>query len=407
MTAPDRDFDRIATAWLDLMPSEAPQRVIDAVNQAVATTPQVRRPALGGRRSPRMHRLALLAAATALGITLLGGALLLGGGASPAPIPPPAATAAAVAPTAASVATPAPGPSELPEALRANWVASDRAAGPDAAGLLRLVVTTNGNGIWTVLGDGSQTPRSVPVEAGAEDEFLVHSERETPGCPVEALGRYRWDVSDDRLTLRLELVEDDCAARAEAFPREWTRTHNGLSDGGRAVITDAGPAVLATLPEGSYTQRALTDVAEIHDQAEDLLLYVFKNPLAFSDPCAKTYEPWKPGARAFLDALARNPAMTDIVEEAVTVGGYPAYRVTLTASTDHPRCEPDHPFYQWTPEADPGGGWWLSAGDSDLFWVVDHPDATVLLQVLPTGVDTTQDIIDSVAFPEVLPPSAA
>ncbi|HEX5827735.1 MAG TPA: hypothetical protein VFY23_09460 [Candidatus Limnocylindrales bacterium] len=405
MTAPDRDFDRIATAWLDLMPSEAPERVIHAVNEAVATTPQVRRPALGGRRSPRMHRFALIAAAAALGIALLGGALILGGGASPAPIPPPSASAAAIAAPSAVPAT--PGPSMLPEALRANWVASDTAAGDDASALLRLVVTTNGNGMWTVLGDGSQTPRSVPVEAGAADEILVHTEREAPGCPVDALGRYRWNVSEDRLTLNLELVEDDCTARAEAFPRQWTRTHNGRSDGGTAVVTDVGPIVQVTLPPGTYTQRALTDVAEIDDPSQPLLLYVFKDPQAYADPCASPHElvPWTPGAQAFIDGIRANPAMTDVQARPMTVGGAPAFEVTLTASTTYPACSSGDPFRQWTPRSDPEGGWWLSGGDSDRFFVVDAPGATLLVQVLEIDSPSLDGIISSISFRESLAPA--
>ena len=39
MTAND-DFDRISRAWLDLMPDEAPDRAVQAVLQAVQTTPQ-------------------------------------------------------------------------------------------------------------------------------------------------------------------------------------------------------------------------------------------------------------------------------------------------------------------------------------------------------------------------------
>ena len=39
-----RDFDTIARAWLDLMPDEAPDRVIDSVLQATAQLPQVRAP---------------------------------------------------------------------------------------------------------------------------------------------------------------------------------------------------------------------------------------------------------------------------------------------------------------------------------------------------------------------------
>ena len=40
----DRTFDRLTRAWLDLMPDEAPDRTVEAVLQAVVTTPQVRRP---------------------------------------------------------------------------------------------------------------------------------------------------------------------------------------------------------------------------------------------------------------------------------------------------------------------------------------------------------------------------
>ena len=40
----ERDFDRLARAWLELGPDEAPDRVIAAVLQAVEATPQVRRP---------------------------------------------------------------------------------------------------------------------------------------------------------------------------------------------------------------------------------------------------------------------------------------------------------------------------------------------------------------------------
>ena len=40
----ERDFDRLARAWLELGPNEAPDRVVTAVLQAAETTPQVRRP---------------------------------------------------------------------------------------------------------------------------------------------------------------------------------------------------------------------------------------------------------------------------------------------------------------------------------------------------------------------------
>ena len=40
----ERGFDRIARAWLEAGPNEAPDRAISAVLAAIETTPQLRRP---------------------------------------------------------------------------------------------------------------------------------------------------------------------------------------------------------------------------------------------------------------------------------------------------------------------------------------------------------------------------
>jgi len=72
----DRDFDRLARAWLETGPDEAPDRVIAAVLQAAETTPQVRR----GLRRPTwrsfpMNRLSM-AAVLAVAILAAGGGIL-------------------------------------------------------------------------------------------------------------------------------------------------------------------------------------------------------------------------------------------------------------------------------------------------------------------------------------------
>lgn len=105
MTA-NRDADRIVRAWLDLMPDEAPDRVIADVLLAVEATPQVRWwPARGLRRLTPMTRFAAIAAVVVLGAALFGAALLTGGGgrnSGPALVP------------AAPSPTPAPSPSPSP-----------------------------------------------------------------------------------------------------------------------------------------------------------------------------------------------------------------------------------------------------------------------------------------------------
>ena len=93
----ERDFDRLARAWLELGPDEAPDRVVAAVLQAAQTTPQVRRRIrLPFRRSFEMNRYPIAVGATAVLVAVIGGAILLnqpgqggvggpGGGSSAAP----------------------------------------------------------------------------------------------------------------------------------------------------------------------------------------------------------------------------------------------------------------------------------------------------------------------------------
>ncbi len=73
----DRTFDRLTRAWLDLMPDEAPDRTVEAVLQAVVTTPQVRRPWrwLPWRSTP-MNRATLAIGTTA--VVVAAGALYFG-----------------------------------------------------------------------------------------------------------------------------------------------------------------------------------------------------------------------------------------------------------------------------------------------------------------------------------------
>jgi hypothetical protein len=75
----ERDFDRLAKAWLDLGPDEAPDRVVAAVLHAAKTTPQVRRHfGLAIWRSFAMNRVALAVGAVAvLAVVVIGGAPLL------------------------------------------------------------------------------------------------------------------------------------------------------------------------------------------------------------------------------------------------------------------------------------------------------------------------------------------
>ena len=145
-----RDPDRLLRAWLDLMPDEAPDRVVSAVLQTVEVTPQARGLRLLGPRRSSMNRLSLIAAVAVVAAALVGGALLLTGNRPPTPVQP----TAEVSPSLAAI-TPAPsvlslsaGYADLPgwivfEHFGRPPVGSDAAFDPDD----RM--------IWLVRADGS------------------------------------------------------------------------------------------------------------------------------------------------------------------------------------------------------------------------------------------------------------
>jgi hypothetical protein len=403
----DRDFERITSAWLDLMPSEAPDRLIDAVHQAVETAPQVRRPIRRAAMRPTpMTRFALIAAAAVLGAALLGGALLVGGRPStPAPLPQPASSDA---PTADASSAPAP------ESLRANWLAgpvplasvrsSESAPSGNPEGLLRLVVNASGAATWLQLPEGSERLRSTVATTGPDELTLTLVGDAGDGCQEGAVGRYGWAVDGDRTTLTLRAIEDPCALRSETYERTWTRTHTGASDGGTAVVPGVGPLFEVTLPAGAYTTRPLTDAQEIYDQARDYILYAWKNPQGFASACslAERYR-WTPGAQAFVDYIRQNDAFENVKSEATTVGGYPALHVTFDSVDSYPACPGAEWLEQLVPKNAPDGGWHIGFGESDSYYVVDHPDATVLFQVLPIDATAEGEVIPTIRFLDSLP----
>jgi hypothetical protein len=104
-----RDFDRRAAAWLADGPSELNDRVLDAALREVHLTHQRRRWSAPWRTTLMSLRLGL-AAAVALVVIGLGGALYIGGG---GPAPTTASTPTAV-PTAGPTPSRAPGPFTSP-----------------------------------------------------------------------------------------------------------------------------------------------------------------------------------------------------------------------------------------------------------------------------------------------------
>jgi hypothetical protein len=160
----ERNFERIAQAWLELGPNEAPDRAVSAVLQAVETTPQVR--PLSRRlpwRYPIMNRSPIAAALAVAVVIVIGGILLMRpsdqsgvGGASPSPTttsPAASATVAASSPLSATA------PSETPSVFRS-----------DRYGYLVSIPALWSRSPATVTWDGVGAPAN---DAAEVDAFLV------------------------------------------------------------------------------------------------------------------------------------------------------------------------------------------------------------------------------------------
>jgi len=202
----ERDFDRIARAWLDLGPDEAPDRAVAAVLQAVEATPQVRRPWIRpSRRFPTMNRLVTLAAiAAALVIAVGGGALLLGrpdGDRSVGvPVPSPSAS-----------------PSEsVPAALRYLWLGETR----DVAGL-----ETDRSFLGFTADEANYLDALASTASmSAPDRLTLTLKAAEHGCEAGAIGTYTVQLSPGGTKLNLAAIDEACSARRDAMAGDWLRS---------------------------------------------------------------------------------------------------------------------------------------------------------------------------------------
>jgi hypothetical protein len=217
----ERDFDRLARAWLELGPDEAPDRVVAAVLQAAETTPQVRRPIRWPiRRSLVMNRVPLVAGAATILAVVIGGGILIGQQNQTGvgvPTGSPSSTSAALTPSPSAVS------SRVPAELQSFWVGAPRAV----SGL-----STNDRYRFSLTGsalafpnDGLEDPElASTVAVVAADTLHLVTTDATARCLRGDIGRYRWSLSPGgtRLTLTLEGT-DACPARGAALPGEWFR----------------------------------------------------------------------------------------------------------------------------------------------------------------------------------------
>jgi hypothetical protein len=203
-----RSFDRLARAWLELMPDEAPPLAVAAVLQAVKTTPQVRRPLRRlTRRFPSMNRMPVAAAtAAALVIALGGGLLIFGRGDDPG----------VGGPSAPPSTSPSPSPASSVDAdLRYTWL-----------GELREVPALPTDRSFLGLREHEASYEGLVSDASSPspDRLVLTSRVAIAGCEIGDVGTYSVTLSPGGTKLDLAPIDDACSSRQAAISGEWLRS---------------------------------------------------------------------------------------------------------------------------------------------------------------------------------------
>jgi hypothetical protein len=387
-----RDPDRRIQAWLDLMPDEAPDRVIAAVQQAVEDTPQVRRGLVPAswRLNP-MNRLILVAAA----IVVVVGASLY--------VLRPSSKVGAPKTTASPTA------SAFPTALRSGWIAD--------VGQIPALGNTDPRALLRVTRDGTTLDVTFPADhttsqlasqpvAGAADELDLAAIGSGSGCAAGDAGRYHATISSDGLFLTLAAVSDACASRGTVLARTWARSLDGPSAGGRGVVAAFDPSFWITLPAATYTAEIGPDAAALTSATPDRTLFAVKNPAGYADPCsnsggAKIQVPHTIAAfSAYLDSL---PGLT-VQSESIQIDGRAAAHLTIPVAT--PASCASGVVNEWTQgDVAASGGWHINNGDTDVVYLVEVGSDLYLLQWLGSGVLPAEElaVLSTVHFVNGIP----
>ncbi len=203
----ERDFDRIARAWLDLGPDEAPDRAVAAVLQAVETTPQVRRPWIRpSRRFPIMNCVATLAAiAAALVIAVGGGALLLGRPADDPNVGVPVSPSPSASPSGS-----------IPTAFRHVWLGELRAV---------VGIDTDRSFLGFTADEVTYLDTLASVASmSAPDRLTLTLKVARNGCEAGDVGTYTVALSPGGTKLNLAAIDEACSARRDAMAGDWLRS---------------------------------------------------------------------------------------------------------------------------------------------------------------------------------------
>ena len=355
----ERNFDRLARAWLDLMPDEAPDRTIAAVLQAVETAPQVRSPWRWlTRRFPNMNRLLMPAAIAAAAVVAVGGGLWLSRSegpsiGAPSPTPSPSASPSGASPSAAIT----------PEELRYPWLGEVVEAPGLPSGRDRSILQI---GPSTVELDTDPFPAASSDVTSAEAGVLRFVARDSNGgCTSGDVGVYAWSLSPKGTQLQLTATEDSCEARRAAFDGEWQRSacRNpdnlclGDLEAGTYRSQFIGPrldegepwtanfgAFSYTVPDGwsntsdfpdNYVLMRTADYAvatDAKDGTKDLIEVYTRPGIALQDAeCTPLVKPDTGGSvDELMSHVMQHPGLTTSVPQPITIDGHAGQTVDVS-----------------------------------------------------------------------------
>ncbi len=395
------DIDRLLESWFDDGPTMLPDRVVTVVADRIGRQGQRRAWRLD--RRPKVNLLLKVAIAAAIGIALLGGAVILAGnrntGPAPLPVPSPPPSAAAGSPPASAGVTPV----GAADVLRARWVAND--PGSDVLGTgsgpIDLTISASG-GDLSVGNLGSAGSFASTVVGSTDDQVTIALDRASRSCPAGSEGTYGWAVSADGAQLTLTALTDDCPDRTIALARTWGRSLVGSTTTGAGVVDAFEPAFSIVLPDGAYDSRTLTDYFET-GAANGNGLMVWKNPQGFTDPCSQAERyPYTAGADALVAYFRQNPGFNVIEATPLQIDGHHAVHLVTEAKSDYAGC-PGQELLLFTPKAC-DCHWIAGPGFRDSYYVVDVGQDTLVFELSSADPKTDESpITKTLQIPARLP----
>lgn len=408
----DRSLERAARSWIEVGPTQAPERAVEAALLRIQTTSQERDLRIPWRL-PRMTTPARVAAAAVIGVLAIGGAfyLISPSGRSSVGVPGPSPTAspsASAEPSASAALVTA----AAPATTLGDWQAlSDGAVFGLFAANEKIQLSIDwqdGLLVWIQTNTGNQVLKSETLRAPAGEIDLRATSAETIGCAPGDLGRYTWSRSADGMFLTLTAIDDACANRRAAMSRVWVHSLSAVTDGGLGVMPFEGGWVKATVAQQRFGLSGDVDYFLLRPMdGPDRNLIAIKDPIGIDAPCSSTRQPAQglDSQATFVSYVRTLPGFM-VSTEQTTVAGLPATHVTITPKGSA-SCQPDGSIVAFNNRSPAGtrGELTLSADQPHSLWFLQSPTDTYLFVYGGDAVTLAEEasVISSLQFLDALP----